>query len=52
MVLAGLSAAVGALACENGWAFVACGLVTLLWRRRGGSEMLVFGLTACAAAGP
>jgi hypothetical protein len=52
MVLAGLSAAVGALAREYGWAFVGCGLVTLAWRRRGWKELLVFGLTACVAAGP
>jgi hypothetical protein len=52
MVLAGLSAAVGALAREYGWAFLACGLVALWWRRRGWKEALVFGLTACAAAGP
>jgi hypothetical protein len=52
MVLAGLSAALGALAREYGWAFVACGLLVLGWRRRGWKEMAVFVLTACAVAGP
>jgi hypothetical protein len=52
MVLAGLSAAVGALAREYGWSFLAYGLVTLWWRKRGWKEMLVFSLTACAVAGP
>jgi hypothetical protein len=52
MVLAGLSAALGALAREYGWMFVACGLIALGWRRRGWREMLVFVGTAFAAAGP
>jgi hypothetical protein len=52
MVLAGLSAALGALAREYGWAFVACGLVILWGRRRGWKEAAVFVVTACLAAGP
>jgi hypothetical protein len=52
MILGGLSAALGALSREYGYAFLACGLVTLLWRRRSWREALVYGLTACAAAGP
>lgn len=52
MVLAGLSAALGALAREYGWAFLACGVVMLWWRRRGWREVAVFGLAACAVAGP
>jgi hypothetical protein len=52
MVLAGLSAALGALAREYGWAFLLCGLIALLWRHRGWREMLVFALSVCIVAGP
>jgi hypothetical protein len=52
MVLAGLSAALGALAREYGWALVGCGLIAGYWRQRGWREMLVFGLTVCVVAGP
>jgi hypothetical protein len=52
MVLAGLSAALGALAREYGWAFTAYGVLALGWRRRGWKEVAVFALTALAAAGP
>jgi hypothetical protein len=52
MVLAGLSAALGALAREYGWSFLACGLLVLWWRKRSWREAAVFGLTACAVAGP
>jgi hypothetical protein len=52
MVLAGLSAALGALAREYGWAFVACGLVVLWGRHRRWKEAAVFAVAACLAAGP
>jgi hypothetical protein len=52
MVLAGLAAAVGALAREYGWAFVAYGVLVLVWRRRGWPEVAAFGLTALLLAGP
>lgn len=52
MVLGGLAAALGALAREYGWAFVPCGLLLLLWRRRSAREMAVFTVAACAAAAP
>jgi hypothetical protein len=52
MVLAGLSAALGALAREYGWAFLACGLVVLRGRRRGWKEAAVFIATAGLVAAP
>jgi hypothetical protein len=52
MILAGLSAALGALAREYGWAFLACGLLVLWGRRRGWKEAAVFVATACLVAGP
>jgi hypothetical protein len=52
MVLAGLSAALGALAREYGWAFLACGLVVLWGRHRRWKEAAVFVSTACLVAGP
>jgi hypothetical protein len=52
MVLAGLTAALGALAREYGWAFLVCGLIALFWRHRGWREMLVFALSVCIVAGP
>jgi hypothetical protein len=52
VVLAGLCAALGALAREYGWAFTACGLVMLLWQRTGVKAVAVFVATALVVAGP
>jgi hypothetical protein len=52
MVLAGLAAALGALAREYGGAFPACGLFLLWWRRRSWKEAAVFALTVLVVAGP
>lgn len=52
VVLAGLSAAVGTLSREYGWAFLIVGLLLSLWLRHSPRALLVFGLTVTVAAAP
>lgn len=52
MILAGGSAALGALARDYGGIFVACGAAAILWRKLGWRSLAVYTGTALALCGP